>query len=75
MNMREELNDRASESSGWATAWALLQVADAIETLATHVKYLGTGNATTQMGALELLSMEIKNGAQEIANAIREHAI
>jgi hypothetical protein len=33
------------------------QIAEAIQALAIHVKYLGTGDAATTMGAVEFLAM------------------
>ena len=60
------------------------QIADAIKTLATHVKYLGVGNAATPMGAIEYLAIQIREGslalqslasaAGKIASAIEELA-
>jgi hypothetical protein len=49
-------------------------IADAIETLAVHVKYLGTGDAATTMGALEHLAVEIREGCKEIVQAIEKLA-
>jgi hypothetical protein len=60
------------------------QIADAIKTLAVHVKYLGVGNAATPMGAIEYLATQIREGslalqslagaAGKIASAIEELA-
>ena len=45
-------------------------IADAIKTLATHVKYLGVGDAATTMGAIEYLAAKVKGGNVEIAEAL-----
>ena len=56
--------ERAEEGDGaYAIARALLDVA-------TQLKYLGVGNAATQMGAIELLAMEVKEGTGRIAEAV-----
>lgn len=49
-------------------------IAEAIEMLGTWVKYLGTGNATTSMGAIEVLAKEVKEGSERIADAINNLA-
>jgi hypothetical protein len=36
---------------------------------------LGLSNASTRMGALEVLSLEIKNGSERIAEALNSIAI
>jgi len=46
------------------------QIADAIQDLSTNIKYLGIGNASSEIGAIEFLAMEIKNGSELIAEAI-----
>lgn len=38
--------------------------------IASALRALGTGDAATSMGAVELLAMEIKNGSERIAGAI-----
>ena len=50
------------------------EIADAIESVATWIKYLGTGNAATQMGAVEFLAKETKDGLNMVADAIFELA-
>lgn len=42
-------------------------------TALTHLKNLGTGDASTSMGAIQLLSHSVKVGSQNIANGL--HAI
>jgi hypothetical protein len=47
-------------------------LSDAIFSGAQH---LGLSNASTRMGALEVLSLEIKNGSERIAEALNSIAI
>ena len=56
-------------------------VSEALLSIASALRHLGTADAATPMGALELLSLEVKEGSQRIenglmaiANAIRERA-
>jgi hypothetical protein len=46
------------------------QIAQAIKTLATHVKYLGTGDAATTMGAIEYLATKVGESGHEIAGKL-----
>ena len=59
--------ERAEDDGQYAIARALLD-------LATQLKYLGVGNAATQMGAIELLAMEVKEGTGRIAEALDQVA-
>lgn len=57
--------------------WALsleepTPVSQAIIAAAKAIQNLGTGDAATRMGAIELLSMELKNGLELIAQAIEQ---
>jgi len=45
-------------------------VAEALQRIATHLKYLGTGNAATEMGAIECLAVKTHEGAEEIARSL-----
>jgi hypothetical protein len=49
------------------------QYAESIEKIAEALRNLGLGNADTQMGAIELLSKEVKEGSERIAQGL--HAI
>lgn len=49
---------------------ALFAIANSIEKLASAVNRLGTNDAATNMGAIELLAMEVKNAGESIAGAI-----
>jgi hypothetical protein len=37
-------------------------------TIATHVKYLGVGDAASTMGAIEFLAVAVKEAAETIAD-------
>jgi hypothetical protein len=50
----------------------LLAIAGAIDCLARAIDRLGTADAATPMGAIEILSMEIKEGFSSVASAIAE---
>jgi hypothetical protein len=56
------------------------QIAIAMKMIAAALRSLGTADANTPMGAIEMLSFEIKEGSEriaralhDIAEAIREH--
>ena len=44
------------------------------EAVARALDRLGTGNASTDMGAIELLAKEVKDGTERIADAINNLA-
>ena len=48
----------------------LFAIARAIDGLAYQVKYLGNGNAATQMGAIENLAKVLKDGSGAISSAL-----
>ena len=50
----------------------LLAIAAAIGSLARAIDRLGTADAATPMGAIEILSMEIKDGFSNLASAVAE---
>jgi len=45
-------------------------VAEAIQALATHIKYLGNGDAVGTMGAIEFLATKVDEMGERVANAI-----
>ena len=47
-------------------------IATALSNLAFGVKYLGTGENASQLGAIEFLAVKIKESADTIAEAMRE---
>lgn len=48
------------------------KIAEALESISTQLKYLGNGNASTSMGAIEGMAMQIKDGLETIGSAIHE---
>ncbi len=52
----------------------LFEIARAIDGLATQVKYLGTGDAGTTIGAIEFLGASVEKGMNGIAVALSEIA-
>jgi hypothetical protein len=45
-------------------------IAEAIQILATHVKYLGNGDNAGTMGAVEFLATKIDEAGERVAHAI-----
>ncbi|MDP9364208.1 MAG: hypothetical protein M3Q10_08280 [Chloroflexota bacterium] len=50
----------------------LFAVARAIDHLANQVKWLGTGDAGTTMGAVEFLAVSVREGMGEVASSLNE---
>ncbi len=50
------------------------EIATALESIATQLKYLGNGNAVTSMGALEGLGMVTKEALESLSSAVHEIA-
>lgn len=50
------------------------KLSEALGSVAHHLKYLGNGDASTSMGALENLSMQVQEGMESIAASIRRVA-
>lgn len=49
------------------------RLVEAVMRVGTHLKYLGTGDAGTTMGAIEYLAKETKEASERIAEGL--HAI
>jgi hypothetical protein len=47
---------------------------DSLQSIARALRDLGNGNAATHMGAIEAHGIAVREGAAEIASAIRELA-
>jgi len=58
------ITERAEDNGAYAIAYALLRVAD-------QLKWLGTGDAATTMGAIEMVGAELQ-GVGNALNAIAE---
>jgi len=56
------------------TALDLGALAEALNTIGTHLKYLGVGDAGTTMGAVEFLAVKNYEGALAIAEALESLA-
>jgi hypothetical protein len=69
--LKEHFAAKAAGDSGFAIAHALLILAQAQQATATHLKYLGVGNAATTMGAVEYLAQQLQEGLNDAAEAIR----
>ena len=55
----------------FAIAYSLLQMTRANESVAFQLRSLGLGDAASPMGAIELLSVSIKEGFEALDGAIR----
>ena len=62
---RDEWEHEATHDGKYAIASALMAVAEAIHRL-------GTNNAATEMGAIEALSKELRDGFSVLADAMSE---
>jgi methyl-accepting chemotaxis protein len=60
----------AISGAGQDTREGLTAVAESLDSVATHLKYLGVGNAGTTMGAVEFLAVKTKEGLSEVASAL-----
>ena len=49
---------------------ALMHIADALGSIATQLKYLGTGDAGTSMGAIEAHAVMVREAFGEVASSI-----
>jgi hypothetical protein len=62
-------NRKAAEGDGqFAIAVALLEVAKSNQAIATWIKYLGTGDAATPMGAIEYLAHHLGSSIESLGN-------
>lgn len=55
-----------SDDPGWAVAFALLELAKAGDRIANALHRLGTADAATPMGAIELLASEVAEIAPQL---------
>jgi hypothetical protein len=71
-HIMDEFESRARAGDGqFAIAYAMMEVARAAKSAAYALERLGLGDAATPMGAIELLSKGLNDGASDIADAIR----
>ena len=69
-HIEDFIEERARAESGYAIAYALMKLAAAQRDLSVNVKYLGNGNASTQMGAIEAFGLHIGDKMDAIADAL-----
>jgi hypothetical protein len=72
--IEKSILDEAETDSGFAIAYAVIKLADAVNSVAYQLKNLGVGNAATEMGAIEYLATQIAESGSKIADAVREAA-
>lgn len=70
VHLHDLIEDKARTDAGYAIAYALLKSAEAQDRLAVWVKYLGNGDAATQMGAIEAFSAHIGEKLDGLTDAI-----
>jgi hypothetical protein len=72
VHLHDFIEEKARSDGSYAVAYALLQVAAAQEKAATHLKYLGNGDAATTMGAIESFGLHIGEKLDALTQAITE---
>ena len=65
MRTEEEFLEKAANDSGYAIAYALLEIAH-------QIKCLGNADAITPMGAIEALGAVFKENGESLASAVGE---
>jgi hypothetical protein len=58
-HINEVIAEKARSDGNYAVAYAILKLVEEQSAIATHIKYLGTGNAATTMGALECVALQL----------------
>jgi hypothetical protein len=70
-DIREIIEEKARKGEGaYAIAFALLDLSDSQEATAKALNRLGNGNASTDFGAIEGLSMQIVQAAEALGGHI-----
>jgi hypothetical protein len=64
------IRQKAPTDAGYAIAYGLILLAGAQAATARRLGDLGNGNASTSFGAIEALSMQIKEGLNGIASSL-----
>ena len=70
--IEETIADKAQSDGHYAIAFAILQLTKTQETIAKRLSDLGVGNASTQMGAIELLGLAVKEAGESIGSGLSE---
>ena len=73
IHIQDFCEDKARKGEGlFAVAYALLELAEAQKSCAVHLKYLGNGDASTTMGAIEAFGMQLGEKLDALTTAIQE---
>lgn len=64
------IEKKAATDSGFAIAFALLELVQEQKNMATQIKYLGNGDAATPMGAIEAFGVQFKESLNRLADAV-----
>ncbi len=64
------IGEKAEDEAGYAIAYAILKLSENVSNVAVHLKYLGNGDASTTMGAIEAFGMHIGEKIDNLTNAI-----
>lgn len=74
-DLREVIEKKARSGDGaYAIAYALLDLSDSQEATAKALGRLGNGNASTDFGAIESLSMQLTRAAEILGEKIETAA-
>jgi hypothetical protein len=69
-HLADLIEEKARTDAGYAIAHALMRLADAQGEVAQHIKYLGNGNASTSMGAIEAFGLHIGEKLDALTDAL-----
>jgi|GEM_PF-3216430 len=70
-DIRELIEKKARAGDGaFAIAYALLDLSDSQEATAKALQRLGNGNASTDLGAIENLSMQVEKAATTLGDQL-----
>lgn len=74
-HFQDYCEDKARKGdSGFAVAYALLELVRAQERSASALRKLGMADAATPLGAIEALIMQMKETGEIVAEALRERS-
>lgn len=68
--LREQIAAKGPKSGEFAIAAGLLAVASSLSSIAFNIKYLGTGDASTSMGAIEFLAVALEKSIESFGDKI-----
>ena len=73
MNIQDFFEDKARKGDGaYAIAYALMELANAQNSTATWIKYLGNGDAASPMGAIEAFGAHLGQKMDALTEVIHE---